>query len=106
MLVRQLHVLMEDMPIILTPMAAEPPYPVSEDIVSAGRTRELMSAQWPSMAVPFLGMPGISVPVRVHDGLPIGVQLIGRRFREDTLFDAAEVIEARSEVRTPIDPRG
>ena len=105
MLLRQLHVLMEDVPILLTPMAAEPPYRLGEDLESAARARELMSAQWPSMAVPFLGVPGISVPVRVHDGLPIGVQLIGRRFREDTLFDAAEVIEARSDVRTPIDPR-
>jgi amidase len=40
----------------------------------------------------------------VVDGLPVGVQLLGRRFREDTILDAAEVIEARADVVTPIDP--
>ncbi|MCC2671642.1 MAG: Amidase, partial [Armatimonadetes bacterium] len=47
----------------------------------------------------------VSVPTGVAGGLPVGVQLLGRRFREDTIFDAAEVIEARGGVLTPIDPR-
>jgi amidase len=37
--------------------------------------------------------------------VPMGVQLIGPRFREDLLLDAAEVIEARCPPMTPIDPR-
>jgi amidase len=40
----------------------------------------------------------------VVDGLPAGVQILGNRFREDTVFDAAEVIEARGDVPSPIDP--
>jgi amidase len=56
------------------------------------------------MAIPMLGFPAISVPTSVVDGLPAGVQLLGNRFREDTVFDAAEVIEARSDVPSPIDP--
>jgi amidase len=52
-----------------------------------------------------LGFPAISVPTGVADRLPVGVQLLGRRFREDTIFDAAEVIEARGGVLAPIDPR-
>jgi amidase len=35
----------------------------------------------------------------------MGVQLTAPRFREDLLFDAAEVIEAHCPSMTPIDPR-
>nr|WP_309098488.1 hypothetical protein [Fredinandcohnia onubensis] len=64
-----------------------------------------MDAQWSMMAIPVLGFPAISVPTSVADGLPVGVQLLGRRFREDTLFDAAEVIEANAQIETPINPK-
>jgi amidase len=37
-------------------------------------------------------------------GLPIGVQITGRRLREDLCLEAAETIEARPGVATPIDP--
>jgi amidase len=38
-------------------------------------------------------------------GLPRGVQLIGARFREDLQLDAAQAIEDRAPVLTPIQPR-
>ena len=59
------------------------------------------------MVVPvnILGLPGCAVPVGSDDGLPHGVQLIGARFREDLLLDAAQAIEDRAPVLTPIQPR-
>ena len=54
-----------------------------------------MRAQESQFAVPVLGLPALSVPTGLAGALPMGVQLIGPRFREDLLFDAAEVIEAR-----------
>jgi aspartyl-tRNA(Asn)/glutamyl-tRNA(Gln) amidotransferase subunit A len=40
------------------------------------------------------GLPGISVPAgRDGKGLPLGLQLIGRPFDEETLFAAGHVIE-------------
>jgi amidase len=39
-------------------------------------------------------------------GLPIGVLITGGRLREDLCLDAAEAIEARLGVVTPIDPVG
>ena len=37
-------------------------------------------------------------------GLPIGVLLTGARYTDFLCLDAAEAVEARSPVRTPIDP--
>ena len=40
------------------------------------------------------GLPAMSVPAGLSsDGLPLGVQLIGNYFREDTIFSAAYAIE-------------
>ena len=40
------------------------------------------------------------------DGLPVGVQVTGRRFADLTCLSAAEQIEQALGVVTPIDPRG
>ncbi len=41
------------------------------------------------------GMPGISVPTGLSkDGLPLGLQLIGKPFDEETLLNAAGVLES------------
>ena len=46
----------------------------------------------------YLGLPALSVPAgRTANGLPAGVQLVGRPFDESTLLRAAEVICDRSE---------
>jgi len=45
------------------------------------------------------------VPTGIAGGLPVGVQLLGRRFDEDGILNAAEVIEARVGTFTPIYPR-
>jgi aspartyl-tRNA(Asn)/glutamyl-tRNA(Gln) amidotransferase subunit A len=39
------------------------------------------------------GLPGISVPVGLDQGLPLGLQLIGRALDEVTLFKAASALE-------------
>ena len=104
-LIGRLQTFMQDFPLVLLPVSAEQPFEQDADTTSVERARRAMAAQWPMMAISMLGFPALSVPTAVVDGLPVGVQLLGRRFREDTVFDAAEVIEARSGVLTPIDPR-
>jgi aspartyl-tRNA(Asn)/glutamyl-tRNA(Gln) amidotransferase subunit A len=48
------------------------------------------------------GLPGIAVPAGLNDqGLPLGLQLIGRPFEEETLFQAAGAIEQAAGRFTP-----
>ena len=58
-----------------------------------------------AMAVDALGLPAVALPVGITDDLPQAVQVIGPRYREDLCLDAAEAIENRIGVLTPIDPR-
>lgn len=47
-----------------------------------------------TVTVNMAGLPGIAVPAGLDSqGLPLGLQLIGRPFDEETLFAAAQVIE-------------
>jgi len=43
----------------------------------------------PNMA----GLPGLSIPCGLSEGLPVGLQLIGAQFAENTLFRAAHALE-------------
>jgi len=47
-----------------------------------------------TVTVNMAGLPGLAVPGGLSaDGLPLGLQLIGRPFDEETLFSLASVIE-------------
>ena len=47
-----------------------------------------------TVTVNMAGLPGIAVPAGISkDGLPLGLQLIGKAFDEETLFTAAAAIE-------------
>jgi aspartyl-tRNA(Asn)/glutamyl-tRNA(Gln) amidotransferase subunit A len=52
--------------------------------------------------IPFnlTGSPALTVPfARSAEGLPVGVQLVGRRFEDETVLRAGLILEARSELR-------
>ena len=56
------------------------------------------------IALPLMGMPGISVATGSNASAPMGVQLVAARFREDTLFAAATDIETRNAPLEIADP--
>ena len=60
----------------------------------------------PVVPANLLGLPSACVPAGrdAATGLPIGVIITGRRLREDLCLQAAEAIEARLGVATPIHP--
>lgn len=101
-LITKLQELLGDHTVLLTPVSAEPPFEQDADIIDGARARSLFAAQWPMTAVPVLGFPAVSVPTGVADGLPSGVQLIGGRFAEDVILDAAQAIEDRAPRLSPL----
>jgi aspartyl-tRNA(Asn)/glutamyl-tRNA(Gln) amidotransferase subunit A len=54
----------------------------------------------PNMA----GLPGLSIPCGLSEGLPVGLQLIGPQFSENTLFRAGHALE-RALAFDPVPPR-
>jgi amidase len=94
----------EQYPIVVMPSSTEAPIPAGIDVRDAAGARRMLDAIYFQLVLPVLGIPGLAVPVGMDGDLPMGVQLVAARWREDLLFDAGEVIEAREGVRGPIDP--
>lgn len=94
----------EHHPLIVGPICTEMPFAVGTDL-DVGRVAETIHAMRMALAVNALGLPAVALPVGTADGLPLAVQVIGPRYREDLCLDAAAAIEARLGVLTPIDPR-
>lgn len=97
---------LERTPLVLAPVSAVPAYEVGFDVESAARTARVWSECATLMAVPVLGLPGMAVATGLADGIPVGVQIVGPRFREDLCLAAAAAIEARAgfAASLPIDP--
>jgi amidase len=91
---RDWAVFLQRYPILLMPNSWERQFPVDDDQTSPERTAQILLAQSPLLSTAVLGLPGLSVPVGLDQGLPTGVQLVATRFREDLLLQAGEVIEA------------
>ncbi|MFF2195855.1 amidase [Streptomyces sp. NPDC058157] len=92
-------------PLVLGPSFTEPPVePGLESRDQAGRDR-VASGMRLCTATSFAGVLAVAVPTGLRDGLPSGVQIIGRAFREDLCLAAAQAVEDRLGVLTPVDPR-
>ncbi|HKE42882.1 MAG TPA: amidase family protein [Casimicrobiaceae bacterium] len=103
-LVRQWTQFFDGVPLVLAPISSEPVYEHGFDVESVGRTAALWCECATMTGVPVLGLPGVAVPTGIVDGLPMGVQIIGPRFREDLCLAAAQAIEAQAGALTPVDP--
>jgi amidase len=96
---------LQDYRVVLLPISAEPAFVQDADIASLESCRRAITAGWSMMAISLLDFPALAVPTGVTDGLPAGVQLLGRRFDEVSLLDVGAVIEAGTGILTPIAPR-
>jgi Asp-tRNA(Asn)/Glu-tRNA(Gln) amidotransferase A subunit family amidase len=88
---------MQDVPILLSPVSVAPAFRHGEGNYRPGTGyRDTMRhSQWLNLT----GFPGASVPVALsNEGLPIGVQIIGRPFEDELVLAVAEVVE---ELRGP-----
>jgi Asp-tRNA(Asn)/Glu-tRNA(Gln) amidotransferase A subunit family amidase len=86
---------MKTTPLILAPVAAVPAFEHGADRIKV-RDESISTFRAFSYSQTFnvFGLPAVSVPVsRSSEGLPIGVQIVGRPFEEDTVLAAAAIIE-------------
>src|SRR5580704_1128939 len=86
---------MRDVPILLSPVSTEPAFRHGEGNYQLGAPhcyRDTMRfSQWTNLT----GLPGATVPLGISpEGLPIGVQVIGRPYDEELVLAVAEKIEA------------
>ncbi len=84
------------LPLVLAPVLQRPPLAQWADLQSDDQSRQLILDQGMLYLVNLLGLPASSVPTGLENNLPMGVQIIGKRFRQDQCLDAAEIIEHKT----------
>jgi amidase len=86
---------MKTTPLILAPVGAVPAFEHGADRVKVNQESiSTFRAFSYSQTFNVFGLPAVSVPVsRSSAGLPIGVQIVGRPFEEETVLAAAAIIE-------------
>ena len=104
-LLRQWQQFFERYPLMLMPTSREPAFALGLDTRGDSEMKWIFDAVAPILAPALLGLPCLAVPTGIRGNLPIGVQLVAARFREDLCLDAGEAIEARAAIATPIDPQ-
>jgi aspartyl-tRNA(Asn)/glutamyl-tRNA(Gln) amidotransferase subunit A len=78
---------------ILTPATPSAAFGVGDEDMNADPVKMYLNDIF-TVTVNMAGLPGIAVPAgKDSRGLPLGLQIIGRPFDEETLFAAARVIE-------------
>lgn len=105
-LTREWLVFLEKYPVLLMPVSGELPFPDQLDRKDEASFARVWQAQVPQIAIPFMGLPGLTVSTGLVGRIPVGVQLVSGRFREDLCLLAGEAIEAGGTPAAPIDPLG
>ena len=93
-LTREWNVFLDRYPLVLCPFLMRPMYDWDYDAQGLEQLRDLFRSASYSLTVNYLSLPAGVVPIGFAAGRPAGVQIIGRRFREDLILDAMEVVEA------------
>jgi len=78
---------------ILTPATPSSAFKIGDEEMAADPVKMYLNDIF-TVTVNMAGLPGISVPAGLDNkGLPLGLQLIGKPFEEEMLFQASNVIE-------------
>ncbi|TWI79980.1 aspartyl/glutamyl-tRNA(Asn/Gln) amidotransferase subunit A [Roseibium hamelinense] len=86
---------------ILTPATPSAAFAIGDKEMHSDPVKMYMQDIF-TVTVNMAGLPGISVPAGLDsDGLPLGLQLIGKPFDESTLFQMGQVIEDAAGTFTP-----
>jgi len=84
--------------LLVTPTVAAPPFPIEWDYppeINGHRMETYIHWVLLTYAITVTGLPAISVPAGwTADGLPVGLQIVGRRWGEAAVLRAAAALEA------------
>lgn len=86
----------ESFDLLITPTLPVPPFPVGQNNADPFPGQEFGELQWVQFTYPFnmTGQPACSVPGGwTNTGLPVGLQIIGRRFDDALVLRAARALE-------------
>jgi amidase len=103
-LTREWLLFLEKYPVLLMPVSGELPFADQFDRKDEASFTRVWHAQLTQIAIPFFGLPGLTVSTGLVGRSPVGVQLVAGRFREDLCLAAGEAIEAGGTPPSPIDP--
>ncbi|UNK36874.1 Asp-tRNA(Asn)/Glu-tRNA(Gln) amidotransferase subunit GatA [Shinella sp. H4-D48] len=86
---------------ILTPATPSSAFGIADEELASDPVKMYLQDIF-TVTVNMAGLPGLSVPAGLdHKGLPLGLQLIGKPFDEESLFRTAHVIEQAAGRFTP-----
>ena len=86
---------------ILTPATPSSAFGIADEDLASDPVKMYLNDIF-TVTVNMAGLPGMSVPAGLdHKGLPLGLQLIGKPFDEETLFKTAHVIEQAAGTYSP-----
>ena len=105
-LTREWLAFLEKYAVLLMPVSGELPFPDHLDRKDEASFARVWHAQLPQIAIPFMGLPGLTVSTGLVGRIPVGVQLVSGRYREDLCLAAGEAIEAGGTPSAAIDPAG
>ena len=105
-LTREWLAFFENYAVLLMPVSGELPFPDQLDRKDEKSFARVWHAQLPQIAIPFMGLPGLTVSTGLVGRIPVGVQLVSGRYREDLCLAAGEAIEAGGTPSAAIDPAG
>jgi amidase len=105
-LTREWLAFFEKYAVLLMPVSGELPFPDQLDRKDEASFARVWHAQLPQIAIPFMGLPGLTVSTGLVGRVPVGVQLVSGRYREDLCLAAGEAIEAGGTPSAAIDPAG
>jgi amidase len=103
-LVRDWQLFFENYAVAVMPVSGELPFENHLDTRDDASFARVWRAQMPQIGLPLLGLPGLAVSTGLVGRVPVGVQVVSGRYREDLCLSAGEAIEAGGTPPSPIDP--
>ena len=90
-----------DWPVLLTPVSGALPFPDHYDTSGPEAFAQVIEAQMPQIAPPFMGLPGLALTTTRTATHPIAIQALADRGNEHILLDLADFLAPEIPAVTP-----